>query len=162
MKKVVSFILGLIVCAPLAAQTPARKQPTTHADMAVQKECYQQAHTYVSDANKNSVPDPYFSFTQSHYDPVSKICYVEYQHFEMSGSGMLWIINVADAFEGKIVAEFVESNVKQSDGTYQELPPTICQVNGKACNEQAAFNGLLWKLIPAFEPVDSKVVKRKL
>ena len=130
--------------------------------MATQKACYRQAREYVGDANKSAEPEhDYWAFTQAHYDPTSKICYVQYDHTQSSPASILWMVLVTDAFEGKDIASFVGASHAKSDepgAPYTESKPMVCHVLSEKCDSRAEFNGLLWKLLPAFRPVTATSV----
>jgi hypothetical protein len=180
-----SFLLtaaGLLVAMPLFAQKSKTSPPK--ATMAEQRECWQQAHAYVKQQNEamgtnfdtfNPTVKWTYDFSQAHYNPASKICYVEVQHFEVNPSltEMLWVVLVDDAFEGKNYARFLGGSTLLPDkppgncavaGTpcsWKENSPTLCFVRETKCGSRAEFNGLLWEFIPAFEPVDATTVGKQ-
>jgi hypothetical protein len=158
-----TLFLALLIAIPAA--------PQTRGNIADQQACYLQAKQVVAEKiqeaeNEKAFHESY-SFTQAHYDGKVQVCYVEYSHIiyiptnrngEYSNTSYVHETVVADAFEGKTVATLVLS-VDTSDG-YKETVSTdiagTCQVNGETCTSHATFNGLLWKFIPAFKPVNAK------
>lgn len=151
LSKVIVFVVIELVVWTLAVSAQTR------GSMAEQQVCWQQARDYVVARNKGDKIN--YSFEQAHYDATTKTCYVQYGTVTQLVEGFLtYFVYVDDAFEGKTFALFVGANHLES-GEYKEDIPTSCQVNGKECKERTVFNGMLWKFIPAFRPVNAVTVK---
>ena len=166
MKRIAMLLFALVLSVPAFAQK------SSHADMANQGICYQQAKQVV---DLIAADDTKYSKTHdepgrvsygtaqldgAHYDSASKTCYVKWSRMMFSTypsfSSMFFTVIVADAFEGKDIATFHGDDVRQeTGGDFVEETPVTCQVNGTQCDSRAQFNGLLWKLIPAFRPVNA-------
>jgi len=176
--------LALISAIGASAQTRPVKNPLQHADMADQRTCYEQARVVVdriakedkdyAEKNNSNAIGSQINYGISylggaHFDAASKTCYVErikmttmsFGTLDKPDSVRITIMNqveIEDAFEGKSIASFFGTSTKNGAGEnpFEDAPPSVCQVNGEKCDSRAVFNGLLWKLIPAFRPVDAK------
>jgi hypothetical protein len=167
----IAVLLVLFCTTPTFGQM--QPKPDKHADLADRKMCYEQAQKYVADSNAKVIQDKlapwrdyHWTFEAAHYDVKTQTCYVQYerhpQTFPPESTAYVVVdeIRVDDAFEGKEIAAFVGGySMDKQSGKTANSPLTFCQVNGEKCNERAVFNGLLWKLIPAFRPVMAVDVK---
>lgn len=153
-----------------SASMHGQAQPTKRADLADKRACYEQAQKYVADRNAERATEkiqqgsPY-RFELAHYDATTQVCYVQLERDTPSfppGSKSHAVVEeilVVDAFEGQTIAFFVGGWTANEKGALTFSEPTACHVNGEKCHSRPAFNGLLWKLIPAFQPVDAEDAK---
>lgn len=162
MKHTFATIVFLFAAYSAQAQKPPVNERGEPAD---QQTCYQQARQYLSDVNKDvAKPDKEAILSQAHYDPKTKMCYAQIERtfsvFPSDSKYRSYVqeIRVVDAFEGKMIAMYVTAYSVEEDGTIKWSDPTACTVAGEKCTKRPVFNGLLWKLIPAFKPVDANRV----
>ena len=130
------IIFGLLSSSVAWSQ---QKGPQTE-----QAACYRQARQYVADSSSEEFKS---TFESAHFEPKTQTCYVEMTS-AISNSSVI-SVTVADAYEGRTIAQCVHPLVGDNK------PLEYCQVNGEKAASRAIFNDLLWKLIPAFEPVTS-------
>lgn len=162
MKHIFATIVFLFATCSVQAQKPPANE---RRELADQQTCYQQARQYLSDLNKDVLKsEKEASLSQAHYDPKTKMCYAQIERtfsiFPSDSKYRSYVqeIRVVDAFEGKMIAMFVTAYSVEEDGKIKWEDPTACTVAGEKCIKRAVFNGLLWKLIPAFKPVDANRV----
>jgi len=172
---ILKYALLLLLAAPAVAQTTRRESQTPNPSAIVGDKvaCYNQAQAYVDRQNKESTPlmpgeswsKPVYGLDQAHYDAKAQVCYLQMRRgfsvFPPDSRSRSTVEEVAvlDAFEGKTIALFVDTvdYPKTAEGKITQSKPEVCDVNGAKCSSREEFNGLLWKLIPAFQPVDCHV-----
>jgi hypothetical protein len=159
--KTLSFVILLLAATPAFAQTQKER-----GEIADQTACYQQARVYLADLDKMNGAT--YKLEHAHYDPKSRICYAQIKwtlditetvsQDPKEDQAFVEDIAVVDAFEGRQIAQYVDSyHFTKTGATWSA--PSACNVNGEKCKERAVFNYLLWKLVPAFKPIDAELVK---
>ena len=162
--KTVFLVVAAVMLTTMSRAQTAPQSGGISTILADKKACYDQARAYVADENRDATPTVpteswakmAYTLEQDHYDAGTQTCYVWMTGMKDvfppdSSNGRVVVVQatVADAFEGKEIADYTATI--SADGTWSNFTG---QVNGEKCNDKAQWNGLLWKLIPAFQPVE--------
>lgn len=116
---------------------------TKGANLEFQKKCADQAAAVFKELGWNKKPWAVYS---NHYQPTMNKCFVRIENTAIENHAPSTSINVSDAFEGKVYADYFWLN---SEGKkYWEVKPFMCKVTllsgeEKVCQSKEEFDELV-------------------
>jgi hypothetical protein len=116
---------------------------TRGASLELQKKCADQAAAEFKEWGWNKKPSAVYT---NHYQPTMNKCFIRIEDPAFENNTPTTSINVSDAFEGKVYAEYLWMNHEGKQ--YWEVKPKICKVTllsgeEKHCQSPEEFDELV-------------------